>query len=182
MYRFAWEQVRESGLELTGSESSTAYPELADMQRESGCRFVAPIDVDVRVYPVNGMLEVAGSIHTRLALDCSRCLAGYEQDLHVDLQLTLVRELPRIESEDGEELELSAEEMGMIQIDQDEVDLRPFVAEQILLEMPWRPLCSRSCAGLCPSCGANLNVETCGCHPETGFSKFAALKDFKVKK
>lgn len=33
----------------------------------------------------------------------------------------------------------------------------------ISLSLPLKKLCKDSCKGLCPSCGKNLNFETCGC-------------------
>lgn len=182
MYRFVWEQVKENGITLAGSEDVAAFPDLVALEEDGSCRFAGPIKVELRVFPVDGMLEVEGNLSCRVVLPCSRCLVDIEQDLACHLQLTLVRELPKVEAEDGEEIELSAEEMGMLQVEHDEVDLHQAIAEQLLLEIPWHPLCSNKCAGLCPSCGANLNNGSCGCHPETGFNKFAALKDFKVEK
>jgi len=182
VYRFAWEQVKAEGMTLAGTEEPAAFPELAAVEQQGGCRFVGPVSAELRVYPVDGMLEVDGPVSCKISVPCSRCLAEFEQELSSRMQLTLVRDLPHVESEDGEELELSAEDLGMVQVGLDEIDLHQAIAEQLLLELPWHPLCATDCAGLCAQCGANLNRGPCGCHPETGFSRFAALKDFKVDK
>ena len=42
-----------------------------------------------------------------------------------------------------------------------EVDLRPALREQWLLEVPAFVLCRPDCKGLCPTCGANLNQGEC---------------------
>ncbi len=41
------------------------------------------------------------------------------------------------------------------------VDLAPLVREFMILDIPFNPLCSPECKGLCPVCGVDLNVETC---------------------
>jgi uncharacterized protein len=35
--------------------------------------------------------------------------------------------------------------------------------ENVLLSLPVQPLCREDCRGLCPQCGANLNLRLCGC-------------------
>ena len=44
-----------------------------------------------------------------------------------------------------------------------ELDLRPSVREQWLLAVPSFVLCREDCKGLCPHCGADLNLGPCGC-------------------
>lgn len=51
-------------------------------------------------------------------------------------------------------------------LDSDLLDLEPLVRDAVLLELPLAPLCSPECRGLCPRCGENLNLVTCGCRPE----------------
>ncbi|MGC8845244.1 MAG: YceD family protein [Candidatus Hydrogenedens sp.] len=46
----------------------------------------------------------------------------------------------------------------------DEIDLTPYIWEELVLDMPYKFLCSERCAGLCPICGTNLNHETCSCN------------------
>ena len=45
----------------------------------------------------------------------------------------------------------------------DELDLEPLARDAVLLELPLAPLCRDDCAGLCPTCGANRNTDTCDC-------------------
>jgi uncharacterized protein len=35
--------------------------------------------------------------------------------------------------------------------------------EQLQLNIPMKPLCRPDCAGLCPTCGADLNQTRCAC-------------------
>jgi len=43
------------------------------------------------------------------------------------------------------------------------VDVRPAVREEVALAVSAYPLCREDCAGLCPRCGADLNVGPCDC-------------------
>jgi uncharacterized protein len=83
------------------------------------------------------------------------------------------------------EVELSPEivdEVNLGYYREDEIDLDPIVLEQIVLQIPIKPLCREACKGLCPQCGADLNVESCECRVDSGDLRFAVLKNFKIKK
>lgn len=57
------------------------------------------------------------------------------------------------------------------------------VADSIILDIPSRILCREDCAGICPSCGKNLNQGKCKCKTVTeSANPFAALReiDFSV--
>jgi uncharacterized protein len=43
------------------------------------------------------------------------------------------------------------------------VDLSPAVREELALAAPAYPVCREDCAGLCPTCGADLNQGPCQC-------------------
>ena len=54
------------------------------------------------------------------------------------------------------------------------LSLGPVLWQNIMLALPARALCRPGCAGLCPSCGQNLNLGPCGCQPEPD-PRWAAL-------
>ena len=37
------------------------------------------------------------------------------------------------------------------------------VSDALLLELPYRFLCSENCQGICPVCGKNRNIAPCTC-------------------
>lgn len=45
------------------------------------------------------------------------------------------------------------------------IDVKEFVRQEIILHFPPIPVCSKSCKGLCSSCGADLNDKPCNCKP-----------------
>lgn len=57
----------------------------------------------------------------------------------------------------------------------DQLDLALLVRDAVLLELPQSPLCRLGCEGLCPRCGADLNVAACQCGPAPRDERWAAL-------
>lgn len=103
---------------------------------------------DVVLEAVLGGVSVTGTIQAPWVGACRRCLVPASGTLHLAL-----RELYTDEG-DGEET---------YPLVGDEVDLEPLVRDAVLLELPPAPLCRDDCRGLCPTCGANRNEESCGC-------------------
>lgn len=64
-------------------------------------------------------------------------------------------------------------------IDGDQLDLGPMVGEAILLEAPANPLCRPDCAGLCPTCGVDRNLESCGCQAPPADDRWQALEGLR---
>ena len=55
----------------------------------------------------------------------------------------------------------------------------PLLREQFVLAVPYAPLCSETCKGLCPQCGIDLNSHTCACQKPID-PRLAALKGLKL--
>ena len=62
----------------------------------------------------------------------------------------------------------------------DQIDLSRMVKENILLEAPIAPLCRPDCAGLCPTCGTDLNVASCDCVTVEFDPRWEALSQLKA--
>jgi uncharacterized protein len=57
------------------------------------------------------------------------------------------------------------------------VDVGQPAQDELALSLPAAPLCRPDCAGLCSTCGTDLNREPCGGHGDDPDSPFAVLKD-----
>jgi len=169
-----------SGLHI--EQSVDQYPILAQLVKDGGYVFRTPVQVDVHVSVVGGVIELDGYIQVEVEIPCGRCLTPSVYSLSGDFHQSFVEELPNITGEDGEELELTAEEMGLELFDGEAIDLDDEVQQQVVLLLPAHPLCDEACKGLCVECGANLNEEPCECAEKKVSMHFAALKDFKVEK
>jgi uncharacterized protein len=64
---------------------------------------------------------------------------------------------------DEDQTQLEEDELGIVRVAGNEISTEPLLAEQVLLNLPMKPLCRPACAGLCPTCGADRNLEHCGC-------------------
>lgn len=180
--RIRVDDIGDVGLSLAFEEKPKNFPILSEMEKEGDGEFLAPIKVRLKVIRVSDMIEVEGNVETRVRLSCSRCLQDFETPLENRFALTYTRELPDVADAPEEGAELNADEMGLVPFRGDEINLQETIQEQVVIAFPLRPLCSQDCKGLCPQCGADLNAGTCGCRRNSFSMKFAALKDFQVKK
>ena len=87
------------------------------------------------------------ALSTRLEGPCMRCLAPAGLDVHVDGQ-----EYEAAEADGDEELRSEYVSNG-------ELDVGAWARDQVALGLPDQILCRPDCAGLCPVCGKDLNVE-----------------------
>jgi uncharacterized protein len=138
---------------------------------EGDVRVQGPVTLALRVTRDGATVVVAGRIDAVASQLCDRCLAPLTERVSVD-----VREVYHVidgplamDEEDGEERHFISSRTARI-------DLAPAIRELILLDLPMRNLCSASCRGLCPTCGANLNAGLCACGGGPGDARWAALR------
>ena len=75
-----------------------------------------------------------------------------------------------------------AEDAGLIGFRGEEIDLTEGIQEQVVLNLPMRPLCREDCKGLCAACGADLNLGECNCRRQPPDGPFAALRHLRLGK
>jgi len=176
------EDIKDEGLELEFEEPRSSFPLLADLQADEVV-FLEPVRVRLKIFRAGDMVEAQGEVSSSVRVACGRCLKEFHQPIHSAFELTYVEELPEIEDESADgDLELDAEDMGLILVEGEEIDFAGVIEEQVLMALPLRPLCDEGCKGLCPQCGTDLNVSRCGCPPSEFGGKFAVLKNFKIDK
>lgn len=124
-------------------------------------QFHRPPAVAGRIDRVGLDVRVRGEIKTELIAPCDRCLA--EVPIAIASTFDLIYTPSDAESARGNEVELNVRDLGLATFEDEELDLDELVLEQIELELPTRVLCKEDCQGLCTMCGADLNVERCGC-------------------
>lgn len=116
--------------------------------------------VDVLLEWVTDGLLASGTVMARRSGECRRCLEPVRGDVEIDFQ-----ELFEAKPREGETYRLGHET----------IDLQPLVRDALLCELPLAPVCREACKGLCPTCGADLNVGACYC-PSVSFDpRWAAL-------
>jgi len=104
---------------------------------------------------------------------CSRCIEPYPIANALEFHLRF-RPRPEV-SEENEELEITPDELDIEFYTERSISLRHLAAEQVQLAIPMKPLCSETCLGLCPQCGANQNGEGCSCQSAVVDDRLGAL-------
>ncbi|MGV8057610.1 MAG: DUF177 domain-containing protein [Smithellaceae bacterium] len=135
------------------------------------------VEVTCQITKTSSTIFIKGNISVLLGISCSRCLEDADLTAGGDFSYTLVPLPP----ETREDLELQAQELEISYYQGDFIDLAPIICEQVILQIPIKPLCSEDCKGLCPHCGINLNVASCNCHLKIVDDRLAVLKNIKIK-
>lgn len=130
-------------LDLSDAEFSGRYP------------VSRPVAVSGTVRNTAGILELELSARTTLDAVCDRCGKAFLQEKEIPYSCMLAEEL---QNEDNDEIVLL--EDGM-------VDVGDLARTAFILGMDTKTLCSEDCKGLCPRCGADLNLGPCSCKKET---------------
>lgn len=176
------DQLKDKALWLEFEERPEIFPVLTNMIKKNECEFVSPIKTRLRAIRVGDIVEVEGSIETSVRLACGRCLNDFKTQLASRFALTYLRESPAdTEKFDEKEIELKADDMGLIYFREEEINLLDGIQEQVVMALPLQPLCQESCKGLCPICGANLNEGSCDCARTPFNPKLAALQNIKLE-
>jgi uncharacterized protein len=116
------------------------------------------------------------ALNTEVDLECNRCLGKFRHPLKIDFEEEF---LPTLDMQTGTPLP-PPEDAGLFTIDEKHtLDLTEAVRQYALLAIPMKALCKKDCAGLCPTCGKNLNHGKCNCpedNTDPRWSKLAGLK------
>jgi len=104
---------------------------------------------------------------------CDRCLENFEKDINVDYRMTYVNDI-------NEAGEIDQDELTVIHASTNEIDIAEDVKEYISLAVPMN-CCARRCAGLCATCGTNLNHGACDCPREESDPRWDKLKKIMNK-
>ena len=133
-----------------------------------------PLSVRLTFTKEGNRYAVDGRLSGKVRVRCDRCLSIYSHEINSDFRLLLTA-APR--DTDVSELALSAEDMSIEFVRDDEIEIDHIVREQLYLALPMKLLCNEACRGLCPVCGKNLNQDTCQCANAIGHPAFSKLKE-----
>ncbi len=127
---------------------------------------------EVRLMRTDRGILARGTLHTESELTCSRCLSLFNCPLTLNIEEEY---FPTTEIITGAALPLP-DEPGCFTIDENNIlDLTEAIRQYALLATPMKPLCHQDCAGICPTCGVNLNQASCDCPPEPADSRWSEL-------
>lgn len=126
----------------------------------------SPVDIDLRLEAVMEGVLVTGTARAGLDGECARCLEEIHDDVEVTFQeLYVYAEHQTSHDEDDE----------VSRLEDDLLDLEPQLRDAVVLTLPFQPLCTEDCPGLCPECGARLAGDPDHGHDEPIDPRWAAL-------
>ena len=130
---------------------------------------------------------VRGHLDGWVEVACSRCVGPLKLVVAEPIAVTFLPHAEVVAKDDpeepgGDEVEPASfdeDDMDVYSYEGDEVDLEPLLREQVILAVPFAPLCSEDCKGLCPVCGTDLNTGSCTCDRTPIDPRWAALRNLK---
>jgi uncharacterized protein len=116
------------------------------------------VNGDVVLIHTNRGIIVRGKITALVKGICSRCLKPIDCEVNYNFE---EEALPGVPTPEGLS---STGQYDNLTIDEGHtMDLSEAIRQYALLATPAKPLCRLDCAGICPTCGHNLNQEPCQC-------------------
>ena len=161
----------EGRLIVKGETASPVFENLEEKQ----FTLESPVLFDLVITKLDDSVRISGPVRSTVLMSCSRCLEEFSCSLntYLDIEMEPKRLLPH-----GAEVELRPDDLDIYYYDGDEIDLDPLIYDEVLLNLPVRPLCREDCAGLCHTCGKNRNVESCVCSQHASTVLGEKLKNF----
>ncbi|GER94412.1 hypothetical protein A45J_2173 [hot springs metagenome] len=163
-------EIPDEGLELELTEKISS---------DESIKIVAPVKASLKIDKKGSEVIITGRAKGTVELQCSRCLKAFDMD--IDSAINVVYH-PASEINKEEHYELKGDELDTGFYKNDTLDTEDLLKEQLVLNIPMKPLCSNDCKGLCPKCGANLNITQCNCLTSEVDSRLAVLKQLLNKK
>ena len=143
---------------------------------DAGAELGGELQLRGRVLNTGDEMVLAGKLRAVFNLICSRCLKDFVQPLEFDVSATYIQT-----SETRVRAEPDFDEEARITFADDELDLLSGIREDLVLNIPVKPLCKEDCRGLCAQCGTDLNEGQCGCRKESVDPRLAALRDIRTE-
>jgi uncharacterized protein len=122
------------------------------------------VEVDLRLESVHEGILATGDVFTNAQGVCSRCLDELNTPVEVDFQ---------------ELFAYSGTEEDDFRVLDEKIDLESVIRDAIVLSLPFQPVCSEDCLGLCPECGVKLAENTNHAHDQQVDSRWTELLKFK---
>ena len=133
---------------------------------------ILPIKVSGEIYKVDGELQLYINGDFTYVSQCDRCLIETKKDMSFKSTAKLIKDSGNAnDSEESDEV---------IYYNDDELDLKEYIWNQIVSSLPMKNLCSENCKGLCPRCGADLNKEKCQCDTSNVDLRFEKLRELSL--
>jgi len=124
------------------------------------------VEIDLRLESVHEGILASGDVFCEAHTECSRCLDEMKLEVEVDFQ---------------ELFAYSVQSDDELTVDGEHIDLMQVVTDSVVLSLPFQPVCSKNCLGLCVECGFRLAQDPDHRHESVVDPRFSALEGFLSK-
>ena len=115
-------------------------------------------------------------INSVLNILCFCCACKYSKNIKINFdQEYIFTDKRRNSIINQEQDEFFVEKVGKL-------DIWPVIRQGIILSLPMKNLCKKSCKGLCQNCGQNLNKKTCKCDKNLQCSTKLKISSLRANK
>ena len=119
-------------------------------------KFLSPPKASGQIANTAGILTLRGEISSVMTCVCDRCFSEYNTEKTIPVVLALAS-ADEIQDEGNPDI---------FPVVGDHFDLPDALETVFILESDTKSLCREDCAGLCETCGVDLNLGPCSCRPE----------------
>lgn len=125
-----------------------------------------------------GKILVQFKAEPEVGLTCNRCLEKFKKKIPLDFSRIYKTQPKKVDN--GDNREVPTEEL---EIRRGQINIQKPLHDELIVNLPVKPICSKDCQGFCQICGQNLNKGTCNCGSQPqGRKEFQKLKKLKEKK
>ncbi|MFY9303994.1 MAG: DUF177 domain-containing protein [Rhodoluna sp.] len=122
------------------------------------------IELNLRLESVHEGILASGEVDTTAIAECSRCLEPLKLAVEVDFQ---------------ELFAYSLEQEDDFLVQEEKIDLEQAITDAVVLSLPFKPVCSQDCLGLCPECGVKMAEDPNHVHQAQIDSRWSELESFR---
>ena len=154
-------------IKLEGSYIEVELEESLDLLKEKIDDFQFEPNVKFKglITNVGSILRLSGIAECSCLTICNKCLKEFTETVEVKLKdIYFQKEL----EEDSDNYIFTGYR----------VDIDKAIFDNLILNLPMRPICSEDCKGLCPICGQDRNKSSCECESFDGDERLSILRNF----
>lgn len=108
------------------------------------------LDLEIRLETVEDGILATVDVVGELRGECGRCLDPIEEPLELQVQEMFLYPEAAADVDEDDDSDVQYE------VKDEEIDLEPALRDAIGLSLPFQPVCSADCPGLCSVCGVHL--------------------------
>jgi uncharacterized protein len=122
------------------------------------------IELNLRLESVHEGILATGEVDSTAKAECSRCLEPLNLAVEVDFQ---------------ELFAYSLEQEDDFLVQDEKIDLEQAITDAVVLSLPFKPVCSEDCLGLCSECGMKMAEDPEHVHQAQVDSRWSELESFR---